>query len=88
MKHPDELQIIAISGDFTGRTLTTTRKAFEAIYKKNGYEEFDPELHEVSFDEGDLFGANKAPFIEVTPKFKKLSGAAKAAAERKARQQG
>lgn len=72
--HNEPITLIKTEEPGAGRILTTTVKAYDAMYKQQGYEVFDGEAED------------GAPFLEVSPpiKVRPLSGAAKAAQERKA----
>lgn len=85
------MEEITIIDPQTGRTLTTTQKAWQKYYAPQGYVEDTDEVVLASADaDGDwseFFAADEepAPSSPKTPK-RPLTGAAKAAAERKARQ--
>lgn len=85
------MEEVSIIDPQTGRTLSTTRKAWQKYYASQGYVEDTDEVvlapAEADGDWGEFFAgdeeqASPAPRVPKRP----LTGAAKAAAERKARQ--
>lgn len=75
----------------TGRTLTTTQKAWQKYYAPQGYvEDTDDVVLTPAGDDGDwgeFFAADEGQAAPIPRVAKRpLTGAAKAAAERKARQ--
>lgn len=65
-----DVELIILQHPDTGDRVRTTPKVFASFYEPQGYVE-------VLEDDG------KKPFVEVSPSGRPLSGAAKAAAERK-----
>lgn len=85
------MEEVTIIDPQTGRTLTTTQKAWQKYYAPQGYvEDTDDVVLAPAGDDGDWgeFFAADDEQSSVAPRRSKrpLTGAAKAAAERKARQ--
>lgn len=84
------MEEVTIIDPQTGRSLTTTQKAWQKYYAPQGYVEDTDEVVLMAGDKdgnwSEFFAADEEqPSPGITPK-RPLTGAAKAAAERKARQ--